>query len=146
MRYNHAMKEHKPKERERRQGSSSYRLSVDTIREVKRGMDAETNRLVDDLGMKWEGADPGMRSTLMPGHLMAGLFTWFLGLPELQRNEILKEGLDLYVKRLDGDPKAPFSAPLRKDAKLRGAGGYTAENTGDTPKPKGKHFGPDSHD
>jgi hypothetical protein len=103
--------------RKRRQGSKASRLAIDTIVEVKRGMDAERFRLMDELGMRWEGSDEGKRQTLMTAHCMAGLFTWFLGLPEALRNEILKEGLDFYVKRLDGDPKAPFQLPRWRDAK-----------------------------
>lgn len=142
MAYNGVMNP-KSENRERRQGNAAYRLATDTIVELKRGMDQERTRLIDELGMRWEGADEGMRSTLMTAHLLAGLCTWFLGLPEAVRNEILKEGLALYVARLDGDPKAPFQSPRWKDAKLRGVGGYTSGNTGYTAQSKRAHLAVD---
>lgn len=136
----------KSENRKRRIGSADYRISVDSIQELKRGIEADTDHFVDDLKKEWEGGEPDARRTLMPGHLMNGLLTWFLGLPQGVRDDILIEGLELYINRLDGDPKSSFVAPAWKMAKTRGAGGYARGNAGDTPKPKGKDVGADADD
>ena len=132
--------------KKRRQGRKAYRLSADGIQEIKRGMEGEKNRLIDEFGMKWEGAEPKMRNVLNVAHIMNGLMTWFLGFPQSVRDEILKEGLELYIKRLDGNSKAPFIMPAWKMAKTRGAGGYAGDNGGNSPKSKGKNLGTDADD
>lgn len=126
-------------ERPRRKGTKNFRVSVDSIREVKRGLAKLTDHVKDDLDWEWEGANEGEPRVLRPMHLANALFTWFLGLPEPAKLAVMREGLKLYVERLDGDPAAPFVSPVVREIRARGVGGYVIDDgSGEPPKPKGK--------
>jgi hypothetical protein len=130
-------------DRKRRIGLPRYRLAADGIQEVKRAMDKKTEHLVDDLEMQWEGAEPGARRTLMTAHLLNGIFTWFLGLPDADQDDILLHGIAAYIRRLEGDPKAPFESIPVRSAKARGIGGRISDSD-QPPKPKRKDLGPET--
>jgi hypothetical protein len=119
--------------RERRKADKSYRITADSLREIRRGMTKETDRLSDDLGMDWEGGVEGATKTLKPAHLINALATWFLGRPEAERTAILQEGLALYIARLDGLTAAPFASIPRGEPRVKGTRGYSkTDHTGDT--------------
>ena len=123
----------------RRIADKRYRLTADSLKELRRGLTRETDRIID-LGWDWEGGIEGAPKTLRPAHLMNALATWFLGRSLDERTAILQEGLTLYIRRLDGDPAAQFESIDRGPAKVRGAGGYSSQDGGNAPNPKGSNF------
>lgn len=126
-------------DRPRRRGHKDFRISVDSIREIKLGLKKLTNHVSDDLGWEWEGANGGEPKVLRPMHIANALFTWFLGLPEPAKTAVMRNGLKLYVERLDGDPAAPFASPAVREIRARGVGGYVIDDrNGEPPKSKGK--------
>lgn len=131
----------------RRIAHKNYRLTADSLREIRRGLQKETDRVSDDLEWDWEGGVENAPKTLRPAHLINGLLTWFLGLPEATRTAILRDGLDLYIGRLDGDPAAPFRTLVTgRDAQMRGLGGIIhPKKPGDSAKPKREDSGTDTN-
>ncbi len=125
-----------PPPKHRRIADKRYRLTADSLREIRRALAKETDRVSDDLEWNWEGGVEGAPKTLRPAHLLNALATWFMGRSTEERTAILKEGLTLYIARLDGDPAAPFGSVDRGDAKVHGTGGYMPQPGGNAPKPK----------